>query len=233
MVTFHESPCKNTYKVVQKFQFGTARPFGFSTSWGWNPTFAAPTVGNCQGLATTVQTLWDANCAALMSTQFTMVSITVTDLDTASGATYQLLITDVGTRAGVALSPAACAMCNYAVPTRYRGGKGKTFLPFGTQVDATPQLQWTTGSLTAFNTGWRAFLGGIRTNGSINTVTQVIRSYFKGPQPNPDPGVWDPRNVPMPRVAADGMTPAPITYPVTSSAINPQVRFLEERNPGV
>jgi hypothetical protein len=165
-----------------------------------------------------------------MHQQFTMTAIRVVDLDHTDGAQYTLTTANAGTRTGAALAPNACALANYHVDNRYRGGKGKTYLPFGVTTDlAVGGVLWLASAITAFQTGWAAYLNAIATNGSITTTSQIVRSYFKGPQPNPDQGVWDPRNIPMPRVLADGVTPAPVPYPVRQMSINSVVRYQDER----
>lgn len=145
-------------------------------------TGAEPSVSDCLAIAGDVATAWSSDMKPLMFTGNELTAIRVTDLssDTASDATLPESI--AGTRSGSFLPAGACLLANYLISRRYRGGKPRSYWPFGVQGDMQDGQKWTSGFLTSCGTDIPAFLAvvGAITQGSTDLDGPCNVSYYSG-----------------------------------------------------
>jgi hypothetical protein len=227
-VQFHEIPCQYTVKVEHRFQVGTGKIFGISTSWLYNPASTTPTNPSMVALATAAANAWIADMSQLQHTSILLVMTRCLDLTTETSAVGTHTTSAAGSKATAPLSLAQAALVNYQIQRHYRGGKGRTYLPVGVAADLSDPTHWGPTFIGVFNSQWSAYLNAIGTNSSVPFSYQVIRSYFKGSQTNSNPSIWAPRNEPLPRVDAQGNT-LPATYQVINWTLNPTVGSQEAR----
>jgi hypothetical protein len=104
---------------------------------------------------------------------------TVTDLSTSGGAFAQSTSTHTGGDANPAIAQAAFVV-SWQVPTRYRGGHSKTFLPGGT-VDAQEDMRtWNASQLAQATTWANAYAAAVAAPAYsvIGGVLHAVVSYY-------------------------------------------------------
>lgn len=148
--------------------------FGYST--------AAPDSTACATLAAAIEGYWSTNCKSLLTSSSALDEVKVTDLSSDSGGVGTWTGSTTGTRAGQINSAQLAFLVQMLIATRYRGGKPKTFLPFGVAPDLTNQGAWGGSFITAVTDGWNAFIAAILADTSAVTFTnQVCVSYYGPP----------------------------------------------------
>lgn len=112
-----------------------------------------------------------------------------TDLTTSSSATGEHSVGTAGTASDSAISAQACAMVNYSITRRYRGGHGRTYFP--------PFAWGALASTATWDSGVIADLAGAvadiqtvlssATHGTTDLAGQCLVSYRTGNAPRVDP----------------------------------------------
>jgi len=140
-----------------------------------------PSTADCSSLASAIFTPFSSNHGQWPSST-ALTTIVVTDLDTLTGASGSFTGSTAGTRAGAAPPASACAVVGFSVAQRYRGGKGKVFLPWLTDSDMLNNQLWQStaaaGAATAMGAIAVAIVG--LSAGTTNITQHVVTSYFKG-----------------------------------------------------
>lgn len=171
-----------------------------------------PSVANCNTIATGISTAFSTDLAALMGPQIGLVEITVTDLTSDTSAEGSWTGSIPGTRSGEIVDLDTAVLQNFTIARRYRGGKPRTYWPFGCSADLNSDRNtWTSGYLSAHASGWAAFLAAVLaiTGGGCTITNHVNVSYYSGfaSVENPVTKRW--RNIPTPRTGdavVDGIT---------------------------
>lgn len=118
-----------------------------------------PSSGQCASLAEQFATGYSDNMAALLSNSYSLEQVLVTDLSS-TGAAYGAYSTPVdGGRGGSPLPLNVCALINYAIGRKYRGGKPRGYWPLGVISDLENEQQWSTTFQTEVNSGFGDFVG--------------------------------------------------------------------------
>lgn len=125
------------------------------------------------------------------------------DLSSPSGAGVTVAASHVGTLGGVSLGAAVAFVCSYRIVRRYRGGKPRSYFPFGSTAVLTDAQTWTTpfdalvpSFMNAMNTALVG-TGGM----TITVVIQCSVSYYHGfTVTPPDPVTGRVRTIPTKRV---------------------------------
>lgn len=147
-------------------------------------TGAAPTPSDCDSFCTSVNSLTAAEWPIYLDTDTTFLGCDVTDLTSPTSASGSAATSVAGTRAGDPLGAATAVLAHYPVSRRYRGGKPRSYLPWGTSSDLGTRNTWASGSVTAFFTGWSAILNAIGAAfplGSATIVGFLAVSYYGPP----------------------------------------------------
>ena len=165
-------------------------------------TGTAPTSAQLGTFASSINTSWGTNVKALATSSITLVETTVTDLTSPSSGQGVSASGTAGTRSGAALPLSNAVLNNLVIARRYRGGKPRQYLPYGSVTDLATTQSWTTSFQTAFNTGWGNFITAIQgltwSSGSI--VGPVNVSYYDGFTSVQNPVTLRWRNIPTLRV---------------------------------
>jgi hypothetical protein len=124
----------------------------------------------------------------VMSSHVTIGNVTLTDLGhdlRPQGIGYKAGAT--GNRAGGYLPASNCVVMNYKIGRRYRGGKPRSYFPWGTQTDLADAQTWTQSAYTAFVNAFTGIDTAIKgaTSAGVSLTQQVNVSYYKG-------GIWQP-----------------------------------------
>lgn len=167
-------------------------------------TGSAPSDANCATIAGDVSTAFNAHLAALMFTGSELTSVVVTDLTTPSSGQGEDTTVHAGTRSGGVLPANAAVLQNSQINRRYRGGKPRTYWPFGTDTDLSSAQVWSGSAITAFEAGLNAFWTAIAaiSVGGCTLGDQVNVSYYKGFTAVVNPITGRTRDVPNVRSSA-------------------------------
>lgn len=186
-------------------------------------TGGPPSAADCVTLATAVHVSAVTNLIPLLQTASKLEEVDVQDLDTLSGAFGTHIAEVAGTRAGELPADAAVLM-NMHLPRRYRGGKPRTYWPFGVAGDLADPQTWSAGALAAFQTGIFAFFGAVAAMTAGTTVTTGWRnvSYYQSFTLVVNPITGRGKNVSKPRLA-------PVIDEVITATINTHVASQRRR----
>ena len=189
----------------------------------WSYAGGEPSDATCATLATEVAAAWNTDLAPLAGTAVTLVEVVVTDLSSDSGGRGSWAGSNAGSRSGAATPVGVCAVQNYQISRRYRGGKPRTYWPFLTADDYYGNKAWAAASVAAVDTGWNAYtaaIGALSVGGVSGLAHVNISYYYKSVLViNPISGVG--KNVAKPR---DTPLVDPITGNSTSTVFGSQRR---------
>jgi len=145
------------------------------------------------------------------------------DIGSLSGFESIVLPGSIGTATGGELPISCCVLVNYTIPIRYRGGKPRSYVPGGTDSQTTNGRQWVSTFPALFLTAWKTVINAVVANSvALTGVTHASVQYFKGAEPESNPGTWKPANQPKPLVP-------PQSYPVIAYAVNPTIGTQRRR----
>jgi len=111
-----------------------------------------------------------------------LVGARVTDLSSSSGAQGIAGADIVGTAPGAILGGSTSVLANYQIRRRYRGGKPRSYFPFGTSSDLTTRQAWAPAFTEGVETGLLSFFSGFvgTTEGPTTITGHVNVSYYEG-----------------------------------------------------
>lgn len=148
----------------------------------WYYASGTPTASGMTALAGEIASLWASEFAPLMVSSGSLTAVTCTDLATSSGAVGEWTGSHAGTRSGSGLAAATSLLLNYAILRRYRGGKPRSYWPFGVDGDLATGQTWASGLTSAMDTAWQSFASGVIGYGGASVpITQHANvSYYEG-----------------------------------------------------
>jgi hypothetical protein len=151
--------------------------------------------------------------------------IRVVDLTTPTSGFGEYLHHATGSRGANELGAGTACLVNMPIHRRYRGGKPRSYWPFGVQTDLQTAQTWTTAFQAAVAGGLETYLAALEglTVGTTVLGVLVSISYYAGFTIRPSPPIAGvrARNVSTPRSVA--ITPDPIL------AINPSIKVSSQR----
>jgi len=177
VVPLPASPCMRVRCIWNEGQVGEGGSRFYLSYAG-----SAPTGANCTTLASDIATAFGTNLAPLMTPNYTLDEVDVLDIATDSGLSGQWNGTIDGTRSGTGLPVQVAANIEYGIARRYRGGKPRSFWPFGDEGDLADQAHFSGTAVTAFNDGIEAFFTAVQalSVGAVGALAHVNLSYYKG-----------------------------------------------------
>lgn len=144
----------------------------------------------------------------------------VTDLASPEGGDGLATVSDVGTRSGEPNAASICVLLNYQIARRYRGGKPRSYFPFGVAADLTTKQTWSGGLVDVVGGAFGDFIDAvIGTNHGTTTITDHVNvSYYDGFTVVTNPITHRARNVPTLRStpAVDVITDQTVSVTVAS-----------------
>lgn len=141
-----------------------------------------PSTSDCQGIAATIQAGAVTQFKPLMHPVNKVGLVTVLDIDSNTGSEGTAGTTTAGTKTGNSNPASAAVVMNHSIARRYRGGKPRSYAPFGTDVDQNTTGTWTTTLVGNANTAWSNFITDClaATSGSTVVAQYISVSYFSG-----------------------------------------------------
>jgi hypothetical protein len=185
-----------------------------------------PTVGQLNTMATGVSAAFGTDLAGLMSSDYHLIGVTIVDLSSPTAAEGAWTGSVAGANSGHPPDIAVAMLQNFQISRRYRGGKCRTYWPFGVAGNLnTDDVTWTSAFLGTCATAWAAFYAAVQSisGTGITAITHVNVSYYHGfaSVQNPVTKRW--RNIPTP--VAGPVTPDLII----GNAFRPEVSQQKRR----
>lgn len=184
----------------------------------------APTSAELSIFANDVFQAWSANMYQLQSSDVGVDKVVVTDLTSPTAASGEAAGSGVGTRAGTNLQAATCAVLQFGVPRRYRGGHPRMYLAVGVTSDLGTGNSWDAAFISLVPTQWVNFLAGFELSpwGGATLGKQVNVSYFAG---------YENVTYPSGRIkAVPSFRPTPVVDTISAFSLNKQVGSQRRRN---
>lgn len=149
------------------------------------------------GDAAAMKALWESGTD--------LIGVKVTDLSSATGGVGEHAQTTSGTGATASMPGSVAVLVNYLITRRYRGGKPRSYLPFGSEADIATRQSWVGTFVTAVDSALSTFFGAvIGTVGGGTTITAHVNvSYYEGftvvvnPITHRSKNVSNPRTTPL------------------------------------
>lgn len=182
----------------------------------WRYSGTPPNNSVLSTFATTLAAVWGSDMAGMCDTTRHLTSVAITDLTTPTSGNVAVTASVAGTRTGPPMTANTCALVNYTVARRYRGGKPRNYLPCGVFSDeATPQT-WQSSFITSLTTNWGNFLSYIVANppSGVSTMQHVNVSYYSGFTVFTTPS-GRAKNIPT-------LRPSPLVDSITGFVVNPK-----------
>ena len=184
-----------------------------------------PTLTELDTFAGTVATQYGTHLKSLAPNAVTSTEVICTALYSHSGPESAVPNSISGTRGSTYLGAAVCAIFQFKVARRFRGGHYRMYAPFGIETDlGTGINEWDSSFISACETGWDAFITAISTTpwtGS-GSMAQCGVSYYEGFTNHTYPNNRV-RAIPNPR------TP-PLVDPIDVVTLNPKLGSQRRRN---
>ena len=152
-----------------------------STKLFWRYSGGPPNSTDCTNFAATI---W-SNFSSIMDLAVSTVSlegVKVTDLSSASGGVGIHTGVAPGTRTGDEGPGALCVLTNYVITRRYRGGKPRSYWPFGVAQDLSTQQTWDATLINDVTTALAGLFASVigQTQGTTTITEHVNVSYYAG-----------------------------------------------------
>ena len=175
-----------------------------STTVHFTYSGTAPTDAVCTTIAGDIYTAAVADLVSLIGDENQLHGVQVQDLTSPTSGFGEHIADTLGGRTGNPLPASTCALQNFPIARRYRGGKPRVYWPFGTSADLLNPSSWTTGFVTDVETGTGDYFTGIAavSEGGCTLTELVSISYYEGFTAVTNPITGRTRDVPTPRSAA-------------------------------
>jgi len=190
----------------------------------WIYSGVAPTPAVCSQIAQDCYGFAVTNLIPLASSDWSLEEVTVTDLSSSTAGAGSYSAATPGTRIGAPLPADAAFMTNEKIARRYRGGKPRTYWPFGTGPDVGNPGFWNTVSLGQLNSGVGAYNAAVQAETSSGTILgqEYSVSFYEGFTAVTNPITGRTRDVPKVRSAA-------VLDPIIARAGNPRIASQRRR----
>jgi hypothetical protein len=185
-----------------------------------------PTSTDCTSLASSLFTAM-AGCHGNWPAGTLLELCQVTDLASPSGGQGAHTGAQDGISSGTALAAGSATLVNYIIGRRYRGGKPRSYFPWGDSASLASRQNWTAAFIsqvsTTLSSAFAAMLGA--SAGSTVITAHVNVSYYQGNKGFIDPNTGIARNIPQLRAT-------PVVDTINSFKIGPTVASQRRRNFG-
>lgn len=144
-------------------------------------TGSEPSSSDCSNLAAAIANAF-GTCKAHWDTGTVLSTCQVTDLTSDTAGQGNSAVDFVGTSGGTLLSGATSLVVNYTIARRYRGGKPRSYLPWGTTENLETKQQWDPSFLAAVGSDVAACFSTIigTSEGGTTISNHVNVSYYNG-----------------------------------------------------
>jgi hypothetical protein len=162
---------------------------------------SAPVSADLNAYAGDIVTAAAADLAPLWTSDLALNRVEIFDLSSASGAVGAQAPNLAGGRTPAGDPASMCMVANYLINRRYRGGKPRSYWPFGEGAELASRVAWTSAFTTLCASSLTTFFTAIsgKTHGSTTFNAHVNVSYFQGFTSVVDPITHRSRDVPTKR----------------------------------
>lgn len=159
----------------------TSQPWALVWHFKYDGNTTNWTQSEVSSLAASLRQAWANHAAALCPLTTHLTSVTTTDIGSTSPAVGQDATNVPGTASGAGIENASiCAMMNFHINVRYKGGHPRSYLPWGILTSLANEFTWSTAFQTAANQAIAGMINDVRANmpprGS-SQVSQVCPRY--------------------------------------------------------
>lgn len=209
----------NTLRIDLKFTY--ANDLDVLVRQFFTYTGTAPTNANLDTFAASVAGLVDSELKTLFHSTVALVETTVTDLSSSTAGRGTSSTGVTGTLSGAVNGAQVAFLQGNLIDRRYRGGKPRTYWPFGDQSVLEDPQHWTSGFVTDVATGVGGYTNGVLalTWAGATMVDNVNVSYYAGFVPVAG-STGRVKNVSQVRGTAHSTEPVIAPDPVTGSTFS-------------
>lgn len=187
---------------------------------------AAPTDADMTTYAGQLEAGGAALFPDVLDTASAFLGAKVIDLTSPTAGAGESLASTAGVRSGDVLGAGVAALVNFSIARRYRGGKPKAFLPWGTATDLLTRQTWKAASITDFLSAYSTWFTDYASGdppGSTTIVGPVSVSYYGPPNRTVTGSTGRVRTLSTTRVT-------PLVDPITGIAFSTTVASQRRRN---
>lgn len=147
----------------------------------FNYSSASPTAAQMTAIAAQWQGLLNSDLGALLSNNITQNQVVATDLGTSTGLVGISGTPHIGSRTGAGNPVQVCALIDYKIARRYRGGKPRGYWPYGISSDVVTENTWSASFQSTLNTQFGAAIASMTGSSTGVNITQHVNvSYYSG-----------------------------------------------------
>lgn len=171
--------------------------------WFYTYTGGAPTVANLSAMGTLLDNQAKTAFEPLMTPDRGITSWVLEDLSSATANVATVPSSVLGSAPNDANPANVAIVTSYQINRRYRGGRPKTYWPFGTSFDFTPTGEWNPNFVASVQSGVIQVIDAPigAPEGSTTLANHVNVSYYQGYTNITDPVTGRVRSIPKLRAA--------------------------------
>lgn len=183
-----------------------------------------PTSADCLTMAADIYSA-QSGCKGAWDASTLLAGTRVTDLSSDTGGTAEHIQSTAGIRDGSGLPAGTCVLVNYLISRRYRGGKPRSYFPWGVDSDVVSRQAWASGLVTEVSSVLATYFAVVigETAGSTTITGHVNVSYYNGFTVITSPTTHRARNVPTLRTT-------PVVDNITSFGMSSRIASQRRRN---
>jgi len=162
-------------------QWSDAADMNCTTTLFFEYSGGAPSDAAALALANAIEAAM-SDCASQWLVSVQLLGVQVTDLSSATGAQAEFATNIPGTLTGTALSGGTALVANYTISRRYRGGKPRSYLPWGSGAVLQTAQMWSAAFLSSSRSKLDTFFATVigSSSGGTTITNQCNVSYYEG-----------------------------------------------------
>lgn len=179
------------------------------TTWHMTYTGSAPSDTDAATLASDIYGHWSVDCASVLCGARIFQGIDVIDLSSDTGAEGSHGGSTTGTLIDEPVGPQVCTLTSMPIARRYRGGKPRSYWPFGSSDVLTGAGAWDATFCTNVTGALETYLGHLEGLTVTDTVLAQLCSvsYYQGFTAVTNPITGRTRDVPKVRTGTIPVDP--------------------------
>lgn len=180
---------------------------------------------DCTSINNKIDTGWGSSMATNITSNVQLISVTTSDLSSATGAEVTTTYTTAGSNAGTKLASGTAIVMQNKLARKYRGGHPRTYIAGMPEAALLNANTWVTATANNALSGWIQVLNAVVSSppADLGVVAQVNVSYYQGFSVITSPTTGRSRNVPKLRTT-------PVVDVVQSVGVNLKVGSQRRRN---
>jgi hypothetical protein len=183
------TPLANLMKMQFKFSIGSDLNALVSTHWLLNASNVPQ--ADLQAIAAHANVQITPNWGAVMAPGVVLTEVICQDMSNTQGAIGTSSTSQAGGLTGSPTDAAMCVLINHVTNYHYRGGHGRSYMPWGNGSVLATANSWTSSFQTLCGSTWSSFktnMIGFAAPGGTSVSSFGIVSYF-------DTGTWKPTHL--------------------------------------